>query len=213
MSATNGKVTAVSPYDAAIASASPAEQERLKRIRLAFNEPPESPMWGMYALVVSPMFAIQEQLVENRQAATLETKRAMDAAVGKIAAVAGGFEETLARIIDKKVVAALTAVQIAPPIVAQRELWRWPKTIAAVAAVFLALALASFSGAVSQHAIDVKYGPRMPHVPWVVAAQTSISTWPVLPFVVATAVLLVLLIVVGLRKSGPASRKTWPSRQ
>lgn len=95
--------------------------------------------------------------------------------------------------------------------------WRWPLTVAALAGGLLLLALASFSGAVAQWSLDASrcrvLGAAMtvPHLPWMSAAGSTIATWPVLPFVIATAVMLVIIVLLGLRKSGPAYRKVFPS--
>lgn len=132
--------------------------------------------------------------------------------------VAYAAERSAARF-EAAVAAAMSMVRTAPsaaPSSPPRG-WRWPLTVVALACGLLLLALASFSGAVAQWSLDASrcrvLGAAMtvPHLPWMSAAGSTIATWPVLPFVIATAVMLVIIVLLGLRKSGPAYRKVFPS--
>ncbi len=200
-----------SPFDLAVEAASASEKTRLREIRLRLNVPADSPEWGMYLILVTPILEFEAQITENRQNANVEMTRATNEALAKIAAVAGSVEQTIAKTVRTEVASALQAV---PRADYKPERWRWPLTVAVVAGGLLLLAGGSFSGAVAQRTLDVTQrlqpSRAMIHVPWVLWAQATIATWPVLPFVVATAILLVLTMVLGVRKSGPVYRKIFP---
>jgi len=100
---------------------------------------------------------------------------------------------------------------------ARASQWRWPKQVAAVAAALVLMGAFSFSGAVAQRAADsavcrsLAVAPRaLSHVPWLSMAVATVAGWPALPFVGALAVALVVIAVLGYRKSGPVSRQFWP---
>lgn len=129
--------------------------------------------------------------------------------------VAYAAERAAARI-EAAVASAMTGSRAAPSVNATRG-WRWPLIVATLAGGFLFLALASFSGAVAQRSLDASRcrvlgaAVTVPHPPWISKAGATIATWPVLPFVIATALMLVVIVLLGLRKSGPAYRKVFPS--
>ena len=167
----------------------------------------------MYLILVAPMLAFGAQLAEDRETAEVENVRAIDEALAKVAAVAAGFEQTLTKTVRTEVASAVKTVR-ASTVDPKRDRWRWPLMVAALAGGLLLLALGSFSGAVAQRTLDTARrslpGGAGSHISWLASAQATIATWPVLPFVVTTAVLLVLTIALGMRKSGPGYRKIFP---
>ncbi len=173
-----------SPFDLAIEAASAKEKARLREIRLRLNVPADSPEWGMYLILATPILEFEAQIAE-----------------------------TITKTVRTEVASALKTVPAAT-VGRKRDRLRWPLSVAAVAGGLLLLAFGSFSGAVAQRTLDVTQRlvpPRAAiHVPWVVSAQATIATWPVFPFVVATTILLVLTVILGVRKSGPAYRKIFP---
>lgn len=202
--------SSATPFDLALeAASSPGEKERLRDLRLRLNVPVESPEWAMYAITVAPLLGFEAQITENGKTATVETARAMDEALAKIAGVADGFERTLTKTVRSEVVSALKTVKSA--VDPRRDRWHWPAQLAAITGALLLLAVGSLSGAVAQYALDARRLPRAAfHVPWLATAQAAVATWPVVPFVVATAMLLAVVIVLGVRKSGPVSHKIFP---
>ena len=94
--------------------------------------------------------------------------------------------------------------------------WRWPTYLVTGGGIVLAFALVSFSAAVGQWSIDAGRCNTLgtiiayPRVPWLGAAGATVRSWPVLPWVIASAVLAISLVVLAIRKSGPSTVKLWP---
>ena len=128
--------------------------------------------------------------------------------------VAYAADRSAARI--EAAAAAATAAIQASPATGARRVWRWPLRVAVLAGAMLLFAFASFTGAVAQWSLDAGRCRAIgtitaPHLPWISAAAATVATWPTLPFVVASAALLIVIACLGIRKSGPAYRKVFPS--
>jgi hypothetical protein len=96
--------------------------------------------------------------------------------------------------------------------------WRWPLIVAGVAIACVLMSAISFSAAVAQYSADaircatLSRAPLQPvlHSPWIGAALATVAAWPSLPFIVALFLALIVIAVLGYRKSGPSSRRVWP---
>lgn len=150
---------------------------------------------------------------ESREKVPAEVRAIVGEAEAKIRTATTDFERSLSKSVDA-MLGAISDRHTAGPRPSQ---WRWPKQVAAVAAALVIMGALSFSGAVAQRAADsavcrsLATAPRaLLHVPWLSMAVATVSGWSALPFVGALAIALVIIAVLGFRKSGPVSRQLWP---
>jgi hypothetical protein len=91
----------------------------------------------------------------------------------------------------------------------------WPVRVAVFAVAYVAVAAVWITSAIVQASRDAALLPGggvFPRAPWFGAAARAIAAQPAGPWVIASVVFAVLLVIVSYRRSGPPLLKAWPKK-